>query len=73
MVIKDYSFANSVFFFGCLSLCNASIECNLYNCDNVHRYGIKNAAEKWDLCLYVCDGFMTSCMLEVGSGTEFDT
>lgn len=72
MVAKDYNFANSGFCFGCLSLYNASIKCDLSNCDNVNRYRIKNAAEKCDLCIYMCDGFMTSYMLGVGSGKEFD-
>lgn len=46
VVTKDYSFANSGFCFGYLSLYNAPIKCNLYNCDNVNRRRMKNVAEK---------------------------
>lgn len=43
-------------------------KCYFYSHDNASRCRIKNVAGKWDLYLYVSDGFMTLCKLGVGSG-----
>lgn len=43
-------------------------KCYFYYCENINRCRIKIVAGKWNLCLYVSDGFMTWYKLGTDSG-----